>query len=180
MRYIAADVDKRKQRRFRMSISENMVQEFTQESGTTRRLLERLPDNLSWQPHPKSMSLGRLATHIAEIPHWAERIVGQDRFDMVSSSFTPSVIGSRAEILGAFEKNVATFTGALRGMADDRMAKPWSFLSDGHLVFEIPKVAALRSFVLSHLIHHRGQLSVYLRLNDVPVPGVYGPSADEK
>jgi uncharacterized damage-inducible protein DinB len=162
-----------------MSIAENMILEFTQESGTTRKLLERVPDDLAWKPHEKSMSLGRLATHVAEIPHWADTIVQNERFDMVPSNYRPASLGSRAEVLAAFEKNLAAFTEALRGKTDENLMKTWAFLNNGQLVFELPKVVALRSFVISHLIHHRGQLSVYLRLKNVPLPGIYGPSADE-
>jgi uncharacterized damage-inducible protein DinB len=165
--------------RIRMSIAENMILEFTQESGTTRKLLERVPDDLAWKPHEKSMSLGRLATHVAEIPHWVDTIVKNDRFDMVPSNYRPASLGSRAEILAAFEQNLAVFTEVLRGQTDENLMRPWAFLNNGQPVFELPKVVALRSFVISHLIHHRGQLSVYLRLKNVPLPGIYGPSADE-
>jgi uncharacterized damage-inducible protein DinB len=162
-----------------MSIAENLIQEFIHESGTTRKLFERLPENLSWQPHAKSMSLGRLATHVAEIPQWAGRIALQDRLEMIPGKYTPVTLGSPAEILGVFETNVSGFTEALKGQGDEALMKIWTFLFDGRVVVELPKVVALRSFVLSHLIHHRGQLSVYLRMNDVPLPGIYGPTADE-
>ncbi len=163
-----------------MSIAESVIQEFMHESTTTRKLLQRLPDNLSWQPHQKSMSLGRLATHVAELPHWASLIAGQDEFEMGATDHKPSALDSRRAILEAFERNLAGFSEVLQGKSDEDLTRTWTFRSGGQVIVQLPRVAALRSFVLNHLVHHRGQLSVYLRLNNVPLPGIYGPSADER
>jgi uncharacterized damage-inducible protein DinB len=161
-------------------ISGGMILEFAYESSITRKLLERVPENLAWKPHEKSMSLGRLATHIAEIAQWAGPIVTQDSFDMGAvGDYKPVTLGSRAEILDTFQKSLDAFNATLQGKSDEVMIRPWRFLKNGQLIVEHPRVVALRSFVLSHVIHHRGQLSVYLRLNNVPVPAIYGPSADE-
>ncbi len=161
------------------TISQSMLPEFEHEMANTRKSLERVPENkLSFKPHPKSMTLGALATHLATINQWTEAIVGQDTFDV--STAPPTVeLKSRAEILAAFDKNLAIAQKAIAGSNDAHMLKPWTLKSGSHTVLTMPRAAVLRSFILSHTIHHRAQLGVYLRLNDVPVPSIYGPSADE-
>ncbi|HLK52989.1 MAG TPA: DinB family protein [Candidatus Angelobacter sp.] len=161
------------------AISQSMLPEFEHEMANTRKSLERVPeDKLSFKPHTKSMSLGALATHLATINHWAEAIVGQDTFDV--STAPPTVeLKSRAELLAAFDKNLATAQKAIAGSTDAHMLKPWTLKAGSHTVLTMPRVAVLRSFIMNHSIHHRAQLGVYLRLNDVPVPSIYGPSADE-
>jgi uncharacterized damage-inducible protein DinB len=161
------------------TISQSMLPELEHEMANTRKSLERVPeDKLSFKPHPKSMTLGALATHLATINHWAEAIVGQDTFDV--STAPPTVeLKSRAEILAAFDKNLATAQKAIAGANDAHMLKPWTLKAGSHTVLTMPRVAVLRSFIMSHTVHHRAQLGVYLRLNDVPVPSIYGPSADE-
>ena len=143
-------------------------------------MLERLPeDKLSWKPHPKSMTMSRLATHIAEIPEWAKTIVKDESFDMATADFKPTELGSRQEILDLFDENVEAFKSLLDGQTDAQLFEHWKLKQGEHVAIDMPRVACLRGFVLSHLIHHRGQLSVYLRENDVPLPAIYGPSADE-
>lgn len=159
--------------------SKALLPEFDHEMETTRRVLDRTPDDkLTWKPHEKSMSLGQLATHLATVTHWSQAIMGTDSFDVSSAPPTPE-LKSRAEILAAFDKNVADCRKAIAASSDADMMKPWSLVSSGKTIFSLPRVAVFRSFILNHLIHHRGQFSVYLRLNNVPVPSIYGPSADE-
>jgi uncharacterized damage-inducible protein DinB len=163
-----------------MKLSDAMVAEFTHEAQTTRKLLERIPDEkLSWKPHPKSMSMGRLGTHIANLMVWTERIVDSRELDMSKVDTKVPAAKSRKEILDVFDANVKAFKTTVGGKPDEEMFLSWALKSGDHLVFELPRIACLRSFILSHTIHHRGQLSVYLRENDVPVPSIYGPSADE-
>jgi len=153
--------------------------EFDHEMGTTRRLLERIPDDrLPWKPHDKSTALGGLATHLANLPTWAALILDQTSFDIGNDPRIPEPLPSRARVLAAFDQNVRTARTAM-DKSDAEWTAMWSLLRGGQEVFSLPRASAFRSFVLNHMIHHRGQLSVYLRLNDVPVPAIYGPSADE-
>jgi uncharacterized damage-inducible protein DinB len=164
-----------------MTISDVMMQEFLHESEITKKLLDRVPeDKLDWKPHEKSMSLGRLATHVAEIPEWTDVIVNNDFFDMAASDYKPTVCKNRTELLEVFEDRVRKFKQVMEGKDDASLMENWQLRQGEHVALELPKAACLRSFILSHIIHHRGQLSVYLRENDVPLPGIYGPSADEK
>ncbi len=164
-----------------MPISDAMVQEFLQESATTRKLLQRVPeDKLEWRPHEKSMSLARLASHVSEIPQWGDIIVNQEAFDMGASKYSPATFGSRAELLDSFEKNTNDFVEILKGKSDEHLFAPWRLKEGEKVLVDLPRVAALRGFILNHIVHHRGQLSVYLRFHNVPLPSIYGPSADEK
>ena len=162
-----------------MAIKDGLLADFDHEMGTTRRLLERLPDDrLSWKPHAKSMSLGGLATHLANLPHWGATILNDASFDLAAAPPNLAEKASRAEILAAFD-DTCRATRAMMEKTDAEYQSLWTLERGGQQVFSVPRVAAFRSFVLHHVIHHRGQLSVYLRLNDVPVPAIYGPSADE-
>jgi uncharacterized damage-inducible protein DinB len=162
-----------------MPIKDGLLADFDHEMGTTRRLLERLPeDKLAWKPHVKSMSLGGLATHLGSIPQWAGTILNEASFDLATAPPNLPERTSRADILAAFDQARAQ-TRAWMDKTDAEYVSPWTLKRGGQQVFTVPRVAAFRSFVLHHIIHHRGQLSVYLRLNDVPVPAIYGPSADE-
>jgi uncharacterized damage-inducible protein DinB len=162
-----------------MALNQALLPEFDHEMETTRRTLERVPeDKLSWKPHQKSMSLGGLATHLATINHWVDATMGMDAFDVANAPPTQE-LKSRKEILAMFDQNAASARKAIAAADDAHLMKPWSLQSGGKTVFSLPRIAVLRSFILNHTIHHRGQLSVYLRLNDVPVPSIYGPSADE-
>jgi uncharacterized damage-inducible protein DinB len=163
-----------------MSIAEAMIGEFTQESASTRKMLERLPeDKFAWKPHEKSMSLGHLGAHLAEIPEWAATIVNDESFDMASVDFKPKVFSNKQELLECFDKNVESFQSVLKGQTDEHLFTNWKLMQGDQVAVDMMRAACLRGFVLSHLIHHRGQLSVYLRENDVPLPAIYGPSADE-
>lgn len=163
-----------------MSLNQILLPEYDQEMATTRRLLERVPeDRFDWQPHTKSMTLGRLANHLAELPGLARMILGGESFNIASGQFKPAALTSRQEVLDLFDQNVASTRAALAETGDEAMKQKWSLLRGEDTVFSVPRAAAIRSMVLSHTIHHRAQLSVYLRLNDVPVPSIYGPSADE-
>ena len=160
-------------------LADALLPEFDREMTTTRRLLERVPeDKLAWKPHAKSMSLGDLATHVATLVGWGAVTLNQSEVDLGGQS--PNVAAtSRADLLARFDKNVSDTRAALAGKSDAEMMAPWSLKHGGQTIFTMPKVAVWRGFVLNHLVHHRGQLSVYLRLHDVPVPAIYGPSADE-
>jgi uncharacterized damage-inducible protein DinB len=161
-----------------MPISESLLPEFEHEMATTRRVLERVPDDrLAWQPHPKSMTMGRLASHVAEVFAWCPYVFEQDSFD--TATYQRLDLPSRAKILEAFERNVGRARELLRGADDSLFRERWSLLRRGETVFSLPRVAVYRGFLMNHLIHHRAQLTVYLRLNDVPVPAIYGASADE-
>ena len=161
-----------------MSISAALLPEFDHEMATTRKTLERVPDDkLGWKPHEKSMSLGRLASHIAEMPSWAVVGLNMDVLDM--KDFKPWEGKSRQEILAVFDKNVADGRAAIAAASDEKYMTDWSLAMGGKTLMTMPKIAVVRSFMLNHVIHHRGQFSVYLRLNDIAVPSIYGPSADE-
>lgn len=166
-----------------MSFSSMTLPEFDQEMATTRTCLERVPDDLyEWQPHEKSMSFARLLGHIAEIPIWLTLALTSDSLDLAPPGEEPLkayVAPSKDDLLAAFDKNVAGARDALAGAKDDGLGDPWTLLSGGQEVLKMPRGALIRSMVLNHLYHHRGQLTVYLRLNDISVPSVYGPSADE-
>lgn len=162
-----------------MAIVDALLPEFDREIATTRKLLERLPEGrFDWKPHAKSTSLGDLAAHLANLASWGQYTVTQSELDLGGSN-RMARMGSKADVLAAFDKNAAATRAALQGRSDAEMMAPWSLKNSGHTIFTMPKVAVWRSFVMNHLIHHRGQLSVYLRLNDVPLPSIYGPSADE-
>ncbi len=166
-----------------MAFSTALLPEFDREMANTRKTLERVPDGkMSWKPHPKSMTMGRLAGHLAELPFWATRTIEEDQIDIVPPEGARQqgmVASSRQEALVAFDRNVAAARAAIAGAADDHLMKPWSLVAAGKPIFTMPRIAVLRSMVMNHAIHHRAQLGVYLRLNDIPVPSIYGPSADE-
>lgn len=161
-----------------MSISQALLPEFDHEMGTARRCIERVPeDKYGWKPHEKSMAMGQLASHIAEMPSWGVAGLQQDSLDM--GGYKPFNAASKKELLDAFDKNVAAAREAIAGASDATYMQSWSLTAGGKELLSMPKIAVVRSFVLNHIIHHRGQLSVYLRENNVPVPSIYGPSADE-
>ncbi len=162
-----------------MAFTDALLPEFDREMGTTRKLLERLPEqHLGWKPHERSMSLGRLATHVAEIPQWGERALEQDEDD-ICGPYTPREEKSRDAILAIFDGHVATARKVIASKSDAEFVAPWTLKRDGKTMFTMPKAVVVRQMVLNHLIHHRGQLSVYLRLHNVPLPSMYGPTADE-
>ena len=162
-----------------MALKDGLLAEFDHEMGTTRRLLERLPEaKLTWKPHQKSMSLAGLATHLANIPYWGEVIMNQTMFDLAASPPPLAELPSRAEILSAFDSK-SRKTRAVLDKTDAELVALWQLKRGTQELFAMPRIAAFRTFVLYHTVHHRGQLSVYLRLNDVPLPAIYGPTADE-
>ncbi|HET7025559.1 MAG TPA: DinB family protein [Gemmatimonadales bacterium] len=167
-----------------MALKDALLPEFDLEMASTRKMLERAPeDAFDWKPHAKSMLLGRLATHLAQIPAWGSRALTTDSFDFAppgAPQAPAAPLTSRAAVLALFDENVAGTRAALAQASDADLGKSWSLLRGGAVVFTMPKAAVLRTLLFSHIIHHRGQFSVYLRLRDVPVPGMYGPSADEK
>ena len=162
-----------------MPIADSLLPEFDHEMTVTRKMLERVPDaHLAWKPLQKSMSLGQLAQHVATIPRWGDVTMSRTEFDLGSEP-PPAPMASRAEMLSAFDRHVAAARAALLGKGDGEMTAPWTLKRSGTTIFSMPRTAVWRSFVMSHLIHHRAQLGVYLRMHDVPLPSVYGPSADE-
>jgi uncharacterized damage-inducible protein DinB len=150
--------------------------------ATTRRILEVVPEReAAWRPHPKSTSLGDLASHIATIPVYSKFVAERPEVDLglsATSSMTRIPFTTTAELVQRFDRDVAEAKKLIGAVSDDSMRESWSLKNGGTTVFSLPRIAVFRSFVLSHLIHHRGQLTVYLRLRDVPVPSVYGPTAD--
>jgi uncharacterized damage-inducible protein DinB len=157
-----------------------ILEEFRGEVATTKRVLERVPgDKLTWKPHVKSMSLGQLAWHVATTPGGISRIAQQSGFDVAQGNFVPPQPSSKAEILQAFEQSCADAEVFLHGLTDHQAVESWRLLNKGVEVFVKPRISVIRSIMLNHWYHHRGQLSVYLRLLDVPVPIIYGRSADE-
>jgi uncharacterized damage-inducible protein DinB len=162
-----------------MAIRDALLPEYDHEMGTTRRLLERVPADYAWKPHQKSMSLGELATHLANLPTWAIEAVEQSFFDLDAPREPLTAVSSGNELLSRFDANVASARAAIASKSDAELMAPWTLKRGSHQLFTMPKAAVLRSFVMNHMIHHRGQLSVYLRLKDVPVPAIYGASADE-
>ena len=166
-----------------MTLLDALLPEFDREMGSTRRVLERLPDgNFAWQPHPKSMTLGRLAEHLAELPQWVGVTVAQSEFDMGTARRPEGYTSpqTRNAVLALFDTSVTAARTALAGKTDAELMAPWTLLKSGQVMFTMPKAGVLRSFVMNHIVHHRGQLSVYLRQQDVPLPSFYGPSADEQ
>jgi uncharacterized damage-inducible protein DinB len=165
-----------------MSIVRSFLPQFDHEMETTRRILDVVPErDAAWRPHPKSTSLGDLASHIASIPAYSKFVVEQPEVDLglaANTSITRVPFTTTAELLQRFDRYVREAKERMEPVSDEAMRENWSLRNRGATMFSLPRVAVLRSFVLSHLIHHRGQLTVYLRLRDVPIPSVYGPTAD--
>jgi Uncharacterized protein conserved in bacteria len=162
-----------------MSISEILLPEFDQEMANTRKILERVPDGkFDYKPHDKSMSLGRLATHLAELPSWAAYTLKVELLEM-PLDFKPHEAHSRQELLEMFDKAVIEARGYIEKATDADWAKIWTLKFGDRTIFSMPRAAVMRGSVMSHMVHHRAQLGVYLRLNEVEIPGMYGPSADE-
>jgi len=163
-----------------MSIAQSILPEFDQEMANTRKMLERVPeDKFEYKPDPKSMTMGRLAAHVAEMPGWGVFTMNMDSLDL-AGNFTPFIPKTRAELLAGFDKNIKEARAAIAAGSDAAFMQPWSLKMGDQVLFTMPRIAVVRSMVMNHVIHHRGQLSVYYRLNGVPVPGMYGPSADEQ
>lgn len=165
-----------------MADGADWLPEFDQEMALTRKVLARVPeDRLAWRPHPKSWTMAELATHVAWIGAWTSATLQMDELDLASPAAPPNPkpVGSQADLLALFDGMLEVARPALKGADADCLVKPWSLRAGDQVFFTLSRGAVLRTFVLNHLIHHRGQLEVYLRLNDVPLPALYGPSADE-
>ena len=165
-----------------MSIAESMLPEFDHEAATTRLLLERVPDGKAdWKPHEKSMSLGQLVIHIATLPQWAPVTLKQTEFDTNppgGNAYSPPPFESLAQTLKTYDEGVAVARAMLAATTDGEFMVPWTLKKGGQAMFSMPRAGVFRTFILNHAVHHRGQLSVYLRLCDVPLPTIYGPTAD--
>jgi uncharacterized damage-inducible protein DinB len=166
-----------------MTIGQMMLGEFDQEMQNTRKTLERCPDDKwNWKPHDKSGTVGWLAGHIATMPGWTAVTLNTEQLDYApvdGPAYTPPKIENRKDLLAEFDKNVASARAALAAASDVEMMKPWKLLAGGKEIFTLPRVACIRGMIFNHVIHHRAQLTVYYRLLGIPVPALYGPSADE-
>jgi uncharacterized damage-inducible protein DinB len=166
-----------------MSYAESLLPEFDQEMASTRKVLERVPDEkLDWQPHPKSHTIGWNANHLANLPDWLVHTLTTPSLDIAPVGGQPyqlPKLANRAEILEMFDRNVAAGRAAIAAATDQDMKTMWTLERAGKPIFTMPRSAVVRSVVLNHMVHHRAILCVYLRLNDIPVPGMYGPSGDE-
>jgi uncharacterized damage-inducible protein DinB len=161
-------------------MAEALLNELRQEAEITKRLLDRVPEGkLEWRPHPKSMSLGQLALHVASIPGDLSRLAQLDQFDAANANFEPTMPDSKEMLINALRKSLSEASEYLAALSPDAAGAPWRLTLHGAEVFSMPRAAMLRSLLLNHWYHHRGQLSVYLRLLDIPVPVIYGRSADE-
>ena len=167
-----------------MTIAESILPEFELEMAGTRKTLERITDDkLEWKAHPKSNTIGWVASHLVDIAGWIEGTLTQDAWDINPVGGEPyktAQLNNNQEILDQFDANVAAARKCIAATPDEEFAKPWSLLSAGQPLLTMPKQAVIRTWVLNHSIHHRAHLCVYLRLNDIPVPGLYGPSGDEQ
>lgn len=166
-----------------MALGAAMIPEFDQEQSNTRKVLERVKDEkFSWKPHDKSPTMGWLAGHLANIPSWVAYTMDSDSIDVAPAPGEKRempIPANKAEALAMFDKNVAEARARLATATDEQLMAPWSLLNRGATLMTMPKIAVVRGWVISHSIHHRAQLGVYLRLNDIAVPAIYGPSADE-
>lgn len=163
-----------------MAERDSLLPEFDQETSATRRVLERVPEGaFEWRPHAKSFNMGELATHLSRLPHWGTLILTRDGYDLETSGPRGQALPTVAAVLDQFDTNVREVRSALVEMTDGQLLQPWSLRRGDRVVMSVPKVSAVRGFVIRHMVHHRGQMTVYLRMNDVPLPPLYGPTADE-
>lgn len=161
-----------------MNVVESFIAELQHEAATTRKMLERVPqDKLTWKPHEKSRTLGEVASHIAHLPGVFIATLAREEFDR--NEYQPGTTGSTAGIVATFDRNIAAAFATLPTLTMEQLLGTWRYKYGERVIFEMPRLAVLRAMGLNHLIHHRGQLSVYLRLLNVPLPPVYGPTADE-
>ena len=165
------------------NITQSLLPEFDMEIANTRKTLERIPEGRpDFRPHPKSMTLARLAGHVVEIPQWAAMTISQNEIDVNPSGGAPQagyVMSKRADLLSKFDQYVKEARALLTAATDESWMQTWTLKNGGKTVMAMPRIAVMRGFVMNHMVHHRAQLGVYLRMNDVPVPSIYGPSADE-
>ncbi len=167
-----------------MGAAQGMLAEFDHEMAGVRKTLERVPaEKFEWRPHPKSGTMGWLASHLATLPGWAVQVINLDGMELAPEGKRPAgppKLKSQQEVLETFDKNRDAARAAIAGATDEHLMKKWRLTMMGKEIFNLPRIGVLRSFLISHMIHHRAQLGVYLRLNDLPVPSLYGPSADEQ
>jgi uncharacterized damage-inducible protein DinB len=162
-----------------MPFSQNLLPEFDEEMKNTRKILECVPDGkFDYKPHPKSMTLGRLAAHVAGLPSWTNYTLDIEELNL-TPDFKPEEAGSRTELLTTFDKNVVSAREKIAAASDEDWRVVWTLKFAGNPIFSMPRSTVMRSTIMNHLVHHRAQLGVYLRLNDIAIPGMYGPSADE-
>jgi uncharacterized damage-inducible protein DinB len=162
------------------NIAAALIAELENEGATTRKVLERIPaETFGWKPHEKSMTMGRLASHVAEMHGWTTFTVNEPELDFAKMDYKPFEPTTTEELVQHFEKNYNDAIETLKTASDEIWHEPWSLKNGETTYFTMPKIAVMRSMVLNHIVHHRGQLSVYLRENNIPVPSLYGPSADE-
>lgn len=163
-----------------MPLNEPIIAELQMEAANTRKMIERVPEkSFGWKPHDKSMTLGRLAYHICENPEWVNVTVDKDEIDFAAKEYVQKEAKSTEELLKVFDASLAEAVECLKNASDEKLLGNWTMRNGEQVYFTMPKLAVLRSFVLNHIIHHRGQLSVYLRMLDIPLPQIYGPTADE-
>ncbi|MBS4218301.1 DinB family protein [Bacillus sp. FJAT-49711] len=161
-------------------VKQLIVGDAMQELANTRRILERLPEeHMAWKPHEKSMTLGELATHLINLLNWQIAIFQSPELDLSTVPLRREALERRAEVLDEFDENVGILEKLIGESDEKTLGEGWTLRNGDHIIFQAPRAMALRTFGLSHMIHHRAQLGVYLRLLDIPVPGIYGPSADE-
>lgn len=163
-----------------MSLNAPLIAELQHETATTRKCLERLPEKeFGWKPHEKSMTLGRLAQHVAEMTGWITVTINQDELDFGKEDYKPKPINTKAELLELFDEETRKAVAALEGATDENLMQNWTLRNGDQVFFTMPRIGAIRAMAMNHIVHHRGQLSVYMRLKNVPLPQIYGPSADE-
>ena len=161
-------------------LNQPFIAELKHEAASTKRILERVPeDKFNWKPHEKSMTLGRLASHVAELPGFLNSILIMDEFDFAKGHYKSSAVKTHEELMNVFQQKLDEVVQTLQNTSDEIMQANFTLCSGDHVFATIPRIAAIRSMALNHIIHHRGQIAVYLRLLDIPVPGMYCPSADE-
>jgi hypothetical protein len=163
-----------------VTVRTSLTERVSRDLRLTRDLLERMPDaSMTWRPHPRSFALGGLGTHLAQLPHWGVGILARDHYDLATAGGHREVLGSKADILALFDRHVAEWNAAMASVAEDTLTAPWELRRGAAVLESAPRAAAIERYLLHHLIHHRGQLTVYLRQLDVPLPPLYGPTADE-
>ncbi len=163
-----------------MSMNQGLIAELKMEAASTKKILERVPtDKNDWKPHAKSMKMGSLANHVAELPGWIAMTLTTDELDLGTMDYKPTIPTSTEELLAKLDENVNKAVAAMENASDEDFGKMWTLRNGAHIMFTLPKIAVIRSMAFSHHYHHRGQLSVYLRLLDIPIPGMYGPSYDD-
>lgn len=161
-------------------LGQSLIPELQHEAAQTKKMLEKVSyDQWQWKPHEKSMALGRLATHVAELPGWITMIANTDELDFSTMDYKPTELKSTEELTAFLDKNAQEAVAVLQSVSDERLMGDWTLRDGEQVFFTMPRIAVIRSMAMNHMIHHRAQVSVFLRLLNVPVPGMYGPSADE-